>query len=90
MNAEQSRQMAIDGLRGVYAMMRRLDGRPAGAPHSEECLNAIACIAYSMLDAATGHDAGKLITLIGTMMMLEPETLHLWPDNQIVIRGKLQ
>lgn len=68
MNHERSKQMMVDGLRGFYRMMQRLDGRELGELRSEECSTATACIAYSILDDVAGGDPRKLVGLIGHLM----------------------
>ena len=88
MNNEKSRQMMRDGLRGVYVMMQRLDGRAAGEPRSEECANALACIAYSILDEVTGGDPLKMIGLIGTMMSGAAVVEHVFVGELAKTNGK--
>lgn len=88
MNHEKSRQMMRDGLRGFYVMMQRLDGRVAGDRQSAECANAMACIAYSILDQVTGGDPRNMIGLIGRIMLgaAEVELVHV--DDHATSAGK--
>ncbi len=82
--------MMAEGLRGLYQVMRRLDGKAAGEPRSLECSNALACVALTVLDEVTGGDLTRMLLLVIHSHGLDREQVNLLDSYMAAQRGKLQ